>query len=76
MLAFKGHKWVEVISMPEYVSRVRSEQDLVREREALLEEVSRFYDQYTFREYFQRQVQWLEEYSAVLHTFGVEQKLA
>lgn len=57
MLAFKGHKWVEVISMPEYVSRVRSEQDLVREREALLEEVSRFYDQYTFREYFQRQVQ-------------------
>ena len=57
------------------MSRVRSENDMVHEREALLEEVSRFYDQYTFREYFQRQVQWLEEYSAILHTFGLEKRL-
>jgi hypothetical protein len=74
MLAFKGNTWVEVVSVPQYIARIRHENDLVHERETILEEVSAFYEQYTFKEYFQRQVQWLEEYSAILHTFGVKEK--
>lgn len=67
MLVFKGEKWIDVVSCSEYLERMRTEQGLLREREDILRNVSKFYDQYTFREYSERSVMWMREYSKVLN---------
>jgi hypothetical protein len=78
MIRYRGslehNDLVEVISYPEYLHLVRSEQDLLREREEITFSVSTYFDQYTYDEFLNneaRKVTWMKEYSSVLHSFEV-----
>jgi len=69
---FKNNKWIDVIDFQSYLVHLRGENSFLMEREIILNEVSKYYELFTYKNDFNRRVLWSENYSKTLSDLNID----